>query len=184
MGCPSLDIIVTELALMGVKHFIRIGTAGSLSKGVKVGDIVIANSAVRDESTSKNYAPIEVPAVANIRLVNALEISAKCMDVNYRVGPIHTKDSLFAREFNMGPLSDNNKQYMSTLTKLGILASEMETSHLFILGMTYGLNCATICSIIGDSVTPFSKNSTIVKDTIEKSIKITLESLRGYLDSL
>jgi uridine phosphorylase len=73
---------------------------------------------------------------------------------------------------------------MSTLSKLGILASDMETSHLFILGMTYGVNCATICSIIGDSETPFSKNSTIVKDTIQKSIKVTLESLRRYLASI
>lgn len=184
MGCPSLDIIVTELAMMGAKHFIRIGTAGAVDENIKVGDIVIATGAVRDEGTSRHYAPIEVPAVGNWKLVSSLAQTAGDMGASYQTGIIHTKDSLFAREFQMGAQGQPNLDYMNTLKTLGVLASEMESSHLFILGMTYKLNCAAICSIIGDSHTPFSKDSTIVKETIETSIRITLEALRAYLSSL
>ena len=66
MGCPSLDIVVTELIELGARHFIRVGTAGSLQRDVvQVGDLVIATGAVRDEATSDAYAPREYPAIAD-----------------------------------------------------------------------------------------------------------------------
>ena len=71
MGCPSLDIIVTELILLGVRHFLRIGTCGSMNDNLlKVGEIAIATAAVRDEHTSLAYLPIEIPAVSNNILTN------------------------------------------------------------------------------------------------------------------
>lgn len=41
------------------------------------GDIVIANGAIRMEGTSKEYAPIEYPAVADINVINAMMTSAE-----------------------------------------------------------------------------------------------------------
>lgn len=62
MGCPSVDIIISELILLGAKWFIRIGTSGSMNKSLKVGGIVIGTGGVRDEGTSRHYAPMEFPA--------------------------------------------------------------------------------------------------------------------------
>lgn len=77
----------------GADTFIRIGTCGGMQLNVKSGDVVIASGAVRMEGTSKEYAPIEFPAVANIEVVNALMRAADELNVDSHVGVVQCKDS-------------------------------------------------------------------------------------------
>ncbi len=136
MGCPSLDIVVTELIGLGARHFIRVGTAGSLNpRLVSTGDLVLATAAVRDQGASDNYICKEYPAVADIDVVLALGRAALTCGVADRTfrGVVHSKDSLYAREFGLGPCSAANREYMDQLRRIGVLASEMETAHLLIL---------------------------------------------------
>ena len=72
IGGPSATIALEELVQAGADTFVRIGTCGGMQLEVQSGDVVIASGAVRMEGTSKEYAPIEFPAVADIRIVNAL----------------------------------------------------------------------------------------------------------------
>ena len=73
IGGPSASIAMEELVKCGAKTFIRVGTCGGMQVDVKGGDIVIATGAIRMEGTSKEYAPIEFPAVANLDVINAWE---------------------------------------------------------------------------------------------------------------
>ncbi len=75
IGCPSAAIVVEELARIGAETFIRVGTAGALQPDVKMGDLVVATSAVRADGTSKKYVPIEFPAVADFTVTTALNTS-------------------------------------------------------------------------------------------------------------
>jgi uridine phosphorylase len=136
MGCPSLDIVVTELILLGARSFIRVGTAGSLLPGVvSTGDLVIATGAVRDESTSDCYVAREYPAVADGEIVAALERAALGCDMGDHTfkGVVHSKDSLYSREMGYGPRQAINQDYMRQLSEIGVVASEMETAHLLVL---------------------------------------------------
>ena len=72
IGGPSASIAMEELYRCGADTFVRIGTCGGMQTEVKSGDIVIATGAIRMEGTSKEYAPIEFPAVANLEVTNAL----------------------------------------------------------------------------------------------------------------
>jgi uridine phosphorylase len=72
IGGPSAAIAMEELVACGSDTFIRVGTCGGIALEVIGGDIVIATAAVRHEGTSREYAPIEFPAVANIEIINAL----------------------------------------------------------------------------------------------------------------
>ena len=182
MGCPSIDIIITELIDAGAKLFIRIGTSGSLSHECPKGHIVIASTAVRDESTSKNYAPLEFPAMADRELVNSLEKNCQLLDFKYKVGIVHTKDSLYVREFNKGPLAQESQVYMQNLEKLGVLASEMECSHFYILGHVYKVKCATICSVIGNKDDPFGLSEVEIGDLEQKTIKVTLKTIEDFFE--
>lgn len=140
MGCPSLDIIVTELIAMGARRFIRVGTSGSLQpQTVKAGHLVIATAAVRDEGVSDRYITKDYPAVAHGDVITALERAAQTLGYTDRVfrGVIHSKDSLMAREMGFGPLAQENRDYMERLRHMGVLASEMEAAHLFILSDVY-----------------------------------------------
>lgn len=141
MGCPSLDIIVTECIKLGASRFLRVGTSGSLQPDViRPPSLVLATGAVRDEGTSRTYAPVEVPALASPEWIRALEAAAANLGLEEEVyaGPVHSKDSLFAREFGQGPMAAENTRYMERISALGVLASEMEAAHLFILGAVHG----------------------------------------------
>lgn len=135
MGCPSVNVIVTELLELGATRLLRVGTTGTLQPSVKLGDLVIATGAVRDESTSDVFVPRDVPAVAHHDWVVSLGRAAADMGLGQKTwaGLVHTKDSLYGREFPSGPLKAQHTAYMQMLAEAGVLATEMESSHLFVL---------------------------------------------------
>ena len=95
IGGPSASIAMEELYRCGADTFIRIGTCGGMQKEVKSGDVVIATGAIRMEGTSKEYAPIEFPAVADISLTNALIEAAKEKGYPSHVGVVQCKDAFY-----------------------------------------------------------------------------------------
>ena len=152
MGCPSIDIIITELIQLGAKYLIRLGTAGSFDlEKYPVGSLVIATGAVRDEATSKCYAPREFPAVPSSKIQEAFLKVKKQRKDTIHMGLVHTKDSLYAREFFhfISSKRDEHTNYMDTLRQLGVVASEMEAAHLFVLGSVYGVHTGCVCTLVG-----------------------------------
>ena len=97
IGGPSAAIAVEELAACGVHTFIRIGTCGGISTKVCSGDCVIATGAVRQEGTSREYAPIEFPAVPDTDVLFALIASAKKLGYTYHAGVVQCKDSFYGQ---------------------------------------------------------------------------------------
>ncbi|MBK6847548.1 MAG: uridine phosphorylase [Proteobacteria bacterium] len=161
MGCPSVDIIVSELLGLGARRLLRVGTAGSLQPArVKAGDLVIATGAVRDEGTSIHYAPLEFPALAAWQLVQAAQRAAATRSDlgSVHVGVVHTKDSLYARELGAGPRAEDHRRYRAQLSALGVLASEMEAAHLFVLAQSHAgpqgdeVWAGCILGVVGDEV--------------------------------
>ena len=86
-----------ELVKVGADTFIRVGTCGGMQLDVKSGDLVIATGAIRMEGTSKEYAPIEFPAVANLNVVNAIVDAAKKLDFPHHIGVVECKDSFYGQ---------------------------------------------------------------------------------------
>ena len=97
IGGPSASIAMEELYRCGADTFVRIGTCGGMQTEIKSGDIVIATAAVRMEGTSREYAPIEYPAVANLDVTNALVEAAKEKRFVYHTGVVQSKDSFYGQ---------------------------------------------------------------------------------------
>ena len=97
IGGPSASIALEELVKCGAKTFIRVGTCGGMDIDVMGGDLVIATGAIRFEGTSKEYAPIEFPAVADLDVVNALVKAAKESGKRYHTGIVQCKDSFYGQ---------------------------------------------------------------------------------------
>ncbi len=192
MGCPSLGIIVTELMELGVRRLLRVGSAGSLQPGkMAPGALVIATGAVRDETASDAYASKDIPAVAHPDWVRALEGAAWRHGVAERSysGLVHTKDSLYGREFGMGPRVAANKAYMAELQAMGVLATEMESSHLFILAAAAGAPLRSLAQGSGtlDQVKAGSLLAVVgdegVFDPSHKSRPVEEQAIRMALDA-
>ena len=135
IGGPSSAIAIEELAKCGAHTFIRVGTSGGMQTEVLSGDIVIANGAIRMEGTSREYAPIEYPAVTDFTVTNALVESAKEQNIPYHVGVVQSKDSFFGQhEPQIMPVSYELENKWQAWLRMGCLASEMEGAALCIAG--------------------------------------------------
>ena len=95
IGGPSASIAMEELVLCGADTFVRVGTCGGIDMDVKGGDIVIATGAIRMEGTSREYAPIEFPAVANLEVTNALVEAAGKLGYTFHTGVVQCKDAFY-----------------------------------------------------------------------------------------
>lgn len=132
IGGPSASIAMEELCRCGADTFIRIGTCGGMQTEVKSGDIVIATGAVRMEGTSREYAPIEFPAVADLTVTNALVSAAKKRGVSFHTGVVQCKDAFYGQhEPETKPVFYELMQKWEAWKRLGCLASEMESAALF-----------------------------------------------------
>ena len=135
IGGPSAAIAIDELAKCGADTFIRVGTCGGMQEEIMGGDIVIANGAIRMEGTSREFAPIEYPAVPDVNVMNALIDAAKKQNIRHHVGVVQCKDSFYGQHApQIMPVSYELEQKWEAWKRMGCLASEMESAALFIAG--------------------------------------------------
>ena len=135
IGGPSAAIALEELVRCGADTFIRVGTCGGMQLEVEGGDLVIGSGAIRMEGTSREYAPMEYPAVANVQLTNALAKAAEKANLRYHVGVVQSKDSFYGQhEPETKPVSYDLTNKWEAWLRMGCLASEMESASLFIVG--------------------------------------------------
>lgn len=135
IGGPSASIAIDELSKCGAHTFIRIGTCGGMQDDVKGGDVVIATGAIRMEGTSREFAPIEYPAVSDPTVLIALMQAAKERGNTHHVGVVQCKDSFFGQhEPEIMPVSYELENKWQAWLRMGCLASEMESAALFIAG--------------------------------------------------
>ncbi len=101
IGGPSAAIAMMELSKVGATTFVRVGTCGAMQLEIKGGDLVIASGAVRMEGTSREFAPIEYPAVADIEVLDALRLASKKTlketSSHAYVGVVQCKDSFYGQ---------------------------------------------------------------------------------------
>lgn len=150
MGCPSTAIALEELARCGAKTFLRMGTCLGISDNVNVGDLVIFDSACRFEGTTKCYAPIEYPAVADHEVVEGAIQTARRLDFPYHVGTSRCIDGCFTNRpekttsFGGYRLHDWD-HFMSDLKAMNVVAGEMESAAVMVLSRLFGLRGGAIC---------------------------------------
>lgn len=149
IGGPSAAIAMEELSALGVDTFIRVGTCGGINMKVKSSDVVIASGAVRLDGTSREYAPIEFPAVADFEITNALANAARELGERFHVGIVQCKDSFYGQHSpERMPVSYELVNKWESWKKLGVLASEMESATLFVAASALGVKCGSVLNVI------------------------------------
>lgn len=179
IGGPSAAIAMEELVNIGAKTFIRVGTCGGIDINVKSGDIVIAAGAIRMEGTSKEYAPIEFPAVANLDIINSLVEAAKNSGYNYHTGIVQCKDSFYGQHNPESmPVSYELLNKWEAWKKLGCLASEMESAALFIVGSFLHVKVGSVFLTVANQEREKQNLENPVEHDMDKAIKTAVEALK------
>ena len=179
IGGPSASIALEELVNVGAKHFIRVGTCGGMDIDVKGGDIVIATGAIRMEGTSKEYAPIEFPAIADLNIINALIKSAKSLNFDYHAGIVQCKDAFYGQHNpEKMAVSYELQNKWEAWKRLGCLASEMESAALFVAGSLLKVKVGSVFLVVANQEREKQGlENPVVHDT-DKAIKTAIEAIR------
>lgn len=151
VGGPSASIAMEELVACGADTFIRVGTCGGMDMNVQSGDLVIATGAIRMEGTSKEYAPIEYPAVADLDMVNALVEGAKRVNAFYHTGVVECKDAFYGQHRpETLPNGQDLLRKWNAWLGMGCKASEMESAALFIVAGYLHVRCGTTLLVVAN----------------------------------
>lgn len=149
MGGPSTAIGVEELSRTGVDTFIRVGTCGGMQPQVIGGDVVVATGAIRMEGTTKEYVPVEYPAVPDLDVTCALRDAAKALHIPCHTGVVQCKDSFYGQHDPLRmPVGYELRDKWQAWIGAGCLASEMESAALFIVSSVLRCRAGSVFSVV------------------------------------
>ena len=182
IGGASASIAMEELYRCGADTFIRIGTCGGMQPEVKSGDIVVATGAIRMEGTSKEYAPIEFPAVADINVTNALVSAAKKKEYSFHIGVVQCKDAFYGQhEPETKPVSYELMNKWEAWKRLGCLASEMESAALFVVASYLHVRTGSCFLVVANQEREkLGLENPVVHDT-DMAIQVAVEAIRELI---
>ncbi len=182
IGGPSASIAMEELTRCGADTFVRIGTCGGMQTEVKSGDVVIATGAIRMEGTSREYAPIEFPAVASLDVTNALHNAAKRKGFPTHVGVVQCKDSFYGQhQPEVMPVGYELEQKWEAWKKLGCIASEMESAALFIVASHLKVRVGSCFLVVANQEREkLGLENPVVHDT-DMAIQVAVEAIRDLI---
>lgn len=182
IGGPSAAIAMQELVNVGADTFIRVGTCGGMQLDVKSGDLVVATGAVRMEGTSKEYAPIEYPAVPDFEVLTALHQAAKKLDVPFHTGVVECKDSFYGQHSpEKMPVSYELMNKWKAWCQMGCLASEMESAALFIVGQYLKVRVGSVLLVMANQEREAKGLPNPVVHDTDLAIRTSIEAIRRLI---
>ena len=179
IGGPSASIAMEELHKCGADTFIRTGTCGGIDLNVQSGDVVVATGAIRYEHTSREYAPIEFPAVADFQVTNALVEATKKLGFPLHTGIVQCKDSFYGQHSpEASPVSYELKAKWESWKRLGVKASEMESAALFVVAAALGCRCGSCFHVVWNQEREAAGLDQKMSEDTTASVKVAVEALK------
>lgn len=189
IGGPSTSIAVEELAQLGIRTFIRVGTTGAIQEHIKLADVIITTGAVRLDGASSHYAPLAYPAVADYQVLHALVEAAKChRHISYHVGITASADTFYPGQerydtysgYVIRELQGSLKEWQ----RLNVLNYEMEAATLFTMASALGLRAGCVAGVIVNRTKEEHVTSMIVKEATENAIKVATKAMEMLIAEL
>lgn len=175
IGGASMSIAVEEMWRIGIRWAVRIGSAGALQEKVELGDLVIANGAVRDDGASRTYVPESYPAVPDPDLMQACLRAARKQGFRYHSGIVRSHDSFY---------TEQEERICQEWSARGVLASDMETAALFTVGMLRGMRTGSILNNVvryhadsAEGISAYADGETLTAAGERAEILTALEAL-------
>lgn len=182
MGGPSTAIGVEELYRTGVDTFIRVGTCGGMQEEVIGGDIVVATGSIRMEGTTREYAPIEFPAVPDLEVTNALSQAAKELGLRCHTGVVQSKDSFYGQhDPDRMPVSYELNNKWQAWIQAGCLASEMESAALFVVSSVLRAKAGAVFTVVWNQEREKKGLSNPESHDSTPSIRTAVEAVRRLI---
>ncbi|MCE4606446.1 MAG: nucleoside phosphorylase [Desulfurococcales archaeon] len=174
VGGPTTAVFIEELAMIGARKIVRVGTAGSLCEGIKLGDMVIppASGHANDGGLLRQYSPQGIPPLYHTpKIVLDLYDKVRSKGLNAILAPVISSDAFYAE----------NEGFASYWCSRNVVAVEMECSTLAYIGHIRGIGNACAL-VISDELLHLEKghlDSLALKDEFLKIASTVLEVMTG-----
>lgn len=183
IGGPSAAIALEELIHCGADTFIRVGTSGGMQPEVLAGDVVVATGAIRLDGTSREYAPIEYPAVAHYDVVQALKAGAERLGKTAHLGVVQCKDSFYGQhDPESMPIGSELLARWEAWKRCGALTSEMESATLFIVGGVRRVRVGTVLLVIGNQTRREMGLEDVQCHDTASAVQIAIEAMKELIN--
>lgn len=185
IGGPSAAIAVEELVACGTKTFIRIGTCGGIALPVCSGDTVIASGAIRLDGTSKEYAPVEFPAVPDYQVLSAIVEAAEKNKARYHVGVVQCKDSFYGQHSpERMPIAGELLAKWEAWKRLGVLASEMESATIFTVCAALGARAGSLFHVVWNQERAKKGMDSADQEShnVDEAVQLAVEAVRILIE--
>lgn len=184
IGGPSCAIAVEELHELGADTFLRVGTCGGIDTSVMPGDLLIPTGAIRFEHTSREYAPIEFPAVPDFGVTAALVDAAERNGAPCHLGVVQCKDSFYGQHRpETMPVGDELLRLWRAWKNLGVKGSEMESAALFVISSALGCRAGAILHTVWNQEREASGQDTPPASDVSRACRVAVDALREIIRS-
>ena len=174
VGGSSASLAVEELVHLGVHTLVRIGSAGALQTNIALGDLILAEGAIRDDGVSKTYVDSIYPAAPDHDVLSKIIDACKDLGFPYHKGIIQSHETFY---------HDSNSDEEKKWAKLGVLGSDFESAGLFVVGRIRGARCASILNNVvlygqdtADSIGDYVDGKSLTAVGEKREIEAALEA--------
>lgn len=164
VGPTALAILVEELARLGARVVINFDTALALSPSVEIGGIFLAPAAVKGDGVSRNYLPVEVPAIADFDLLRHIQQTLEIHNISARTTTVWSIDLYYINE---AILEHGARIYGKYATIV-----DMDTAALYTVAMSRKLHAASILVVEASVAKGIERGSFIAGGTDELRRKV------------
>lgn len=186
IGGPSTSIAVEELAQLGVRTFLRVGTTGAIQPHINVGDVLVTTASVRLDGASLHFAPMEYPAVADFDCTTALVAAAKERGAKTHIGITASSDTFYPGQERYDTVSGRVVRRfqgsMQEWQELGVMNYEMESATLLTMCASQGWRAGMVAGVIVNRTQQEIPNAETMKATESDAVQIVVEAARRLLD--
>lgn len=176
MGMPSIGIYSHELfTVFGVETILRIGSAGALSAGVRVRDLVLGQGACTDSHFMGQYGlPGTFAPIADFETLRVCAETAERLGFGCRVGNLVSTDCFYNDDGDLPAARRVNALW----AKMGALAVEMEAAALYCTAARTGKKALAICTVSDHLVTGESLPAAERQTGFTRMMTLALETAR------
>ena len=182
IGGPSTSIAIEELAQLGVRTFLRVGTTGGIQPEVKAGDVIVTTGSVRLDGASSHFAPMEFPAVADFGCTKALVEAAEASGANVHVGVSASTDTFYPGQERYdtfsGRVVEHFRGSLEEWQSMGVLNYEMESATLLTMCASSGLRAGCVAGVIVARDVEEIPDMETVRRSESTAVKVVVEAAR------
>lgn len=187
IGGPSTSIVVEELAQLGIRTFLRVGTTGAIQSHIQVGDVLVTTGAVRLDGASQHFAPLAFPAVADFTCTTALVNAAHSRKARVHIGVTASSDTFYPGQERYDTFTGRVVQHlrgsMQEWQSMGVLNYEMESATLLTMCASQGLRAGMVAGVIVNRTQKEIPDEQTMQQTESDAVNIVVEAARQLLSA-